>query len=1010
MKKKLSKILILFIIFTNLFAPLSVGLSKNNNIEVKSNIVQAADAIDLSIDGYKNAFSKNSSLTQTSTTYINDNSADTNLTIVVDTGVPTGSSSFLNWFHVKRNLSAGGYLSVATGMLTLNLVQSSTNYGTFQDTNTFILKATESGTNKTGYVDITKELLINNLDFNRRRDQMVNVIQLPKPFNSLTPSGQQGLSLFKPGTGYTLSLYYLSNGDETNGVSGGEVIPGLESNGSNYYKIAETSITTATKEQQVVTTGAINERKTVPGQALDGTPECRIDFWNTLGGCTGQILYWLLFKPSSFIFGLSGKMLDWTLMYSISDTSYRSSFVVEGWGIVRDFCNMFFIFVLLYIAFGTILNLHSVKTKEMIINVVIIGLLINFSLFATQVIIDASNILTRVFYNQKTIITGTVQKDASGNPLPVVSQLGAFGEIKLSEAIVSKVNPQELIMQSQKVGAIQTSGSTEQPDANGISPGAFIIVILLATAVNCVGLFVFFSSAVIFIARVVGLWLAMILAPLAFFSYIVPQLQDVEMIGWKKWWPDTLKMAFLAPIFAFFMYLIVGFMSKGLGIMSADSKTGLNFVVSIVVPFVFIMVLLMKAKDIAKKMSGTIGESISKAGAMVGGLALGVATGGAAMAGRATLGRIGSSIASSSKLADAESRGVFGAKMLRNLGSAAGKGSFDARGVKIAGKGLSDTGLTSLGKPKEGGYLKAEQDKIAKRTNRKEELKKVATKGLEVDKRKAEVEKKKLENTNSGELHRIEAQLAIYRQQLKDTTNQIARDEISKKIGDENQKKFDINSGGIKPDGTYNTNNGKISKVAVDDSVTAATTATDAADNERATFATESARINKMESDARIAGGGIISDPKIAADIKTARDAAVAKLAVAETAESEAVTKSTAALAAAAGGTGNAIKDYNKEIIDTQHHIDVKGNDITEQYAKWIGSTRNQIANIFSTGDTKRGRDEAIDNMYLNIVTKSSDSSGGGGHSAPAAAAPVAHATPVATTPAGGGPAPAHPH
>jgi len=54
--------------------------------------------------------------------------------------------------------------------------------------------------------------------------------------------------------------------------------------------------------------------------------------------------------------------------------------------VVRDFVNIFFIFVLLYIAFATILSLHGFKTKEMIINVIIIGLLMNFSLFAGQLI------------------------------------------------------------------------------------------------------------------------------------------------------------------------------------------------------------------------------------------------------------------------------------------------------------------------------------------------------------------------------------------------------------------------------------------------------------------------------------------------------------------------------------------------------------------------------------------------------------------------------------------------
>ncbi|MFA6251249.1 MAG: hypothetical protein WC603_01320 [Candidatus Paceibacterota bacterium] len=367
-------------------------------------------------------------------------------------------------------------------------------------------------------------------------------------------------------------------------------------------------------------------------------PECVTGFLDiSIGGCFAQLLYYALFKPTSFLFGLTGKILDFALFYSISDASYRSSFVVEGWGIVRDFCNMFFIFVLLYIAFGTILNLHSVKTKEAIINVVIIGLLINFSLFATHVIIDASNILTRVFYNQKTI--AITEKDSDGN---LVNKTGEFKELRLSEAIVSKVDPQKLIIQAKKVSDIPISSGVdeekEETTKDGITTGAFIIVVLLATIVNVVGMIAFISCAIIFIARVLGLWLAMILAPIAFFSYTVPALKDMKMIGWTKWWPETLKLAFLAPIFAFFMYLIVGFMDKGLGIMDADSKTGMAFVVALVVPFVFIMLLLMQAKKIASNMSGEIGQSITKGIAAVGGIALGGAALGAAALGRGTVG------------------------------------------------------------------------------------------------------------------------------------------------------------------------------------------------------------------------------------------------------------------------------------------------------------------------------------------------------------------------------------
>ncbi len=389
--------------------------------------------------------------------------------------------------------------------------------------------------------------------------------------------------------------------------------------------------------QTVIETGNISATAENELDQNEGLPACGImpASKGTIMGCVAQGLYYLFFRTTSFIFGFAGRILDFSLFYSISDSSYRSTFVVEGWGIIRDFCNMFFIFILLYVAIGTILNLHSVKTKEMIINVVIIGLLMNFSLFATQVIIDASNILTRVFYNTQTIITG---KDSGGI---IKSELGKFGEIQLSGAIVAKVDPQRLITRANEINSIPQKGvGVETKTSLGI--GSFILVVFLATAVNIVGIIAFISCAIIFITRVIGLWLAMILVPIAFFSYTVPTLSNIKMVGWTHWWPDTLKLAFLAPVFAFFMYIIVGFMDKGLGIVDilfTKDLSGMNLFIAIVVPFIFIMVLLMKAKSIANDMSGEIGQSITNGIKTVGGIALGAAAGGVALAGRSIIGK-----------------------------------------------------------------------------------------------------------------------------------------------------------------------------------------------------------------------------------------------------------------------------------------------------------------------------------------------------------------------------------
>jgi hypothetical protein len=335
--------------------------------------------------------------------------------------------------------------------------------------------------------------------------------------------------------------------------------------------------------------------------------------------CVIAGLLYPVFGLTSKLLELSGKLFDWAFNYSVQDTSYRSAFVVQGWGIVRDFVNMFFIFVLLYVAISTILGVHGFNTKSMIINVVIIGLLINFSLFATQVMIDTSNILARVFYNSGSILI----KDINGN-----AAVGANGEVSLSAAIVNKFQPQKMLLSSE---------TGRPPD---LTVSSVFLILALMIGVNVVGIIVFLSTGLVFISRVIGLWLACIFVPFAFFSYTVPAMEGIEMVGWKHWWPDTLKMAFLAPVFIFFMYLILRFLSA-LDIFQASIKPDrTSFILGIMIPFIFIMMLLWKAKDIASDMSGTMGKAITSGIAAVGGLALGGAGLAVGLAGRQTLGAV----------------------------------------------------------------------------------------------------------------------------------------------------------------------------------------------------------------------------------------------------------------------------------------------------------------------------------------------------------------------------------
>ena len=539
----------------------------------------------------------------------------------------------------------------------------------------------------------------------------------------------------------------------------------------------------------------------------DGLPECG---FFTIGGCVARVFYYVLFVPTSFLFGLAGKAMDFTIMYSVSDSSYRTPFVSEGWQVVRDLCNMFFIFILLYIALTTILDSGGSKNKNGVVNVIIIGLLINFSLFATHLIIDASNIMARVFYNPKVIVIG--EKDTSGEINNTQDE--GLGHIRLSEGIVSKINPQRLLLQenqnvaSDNAQKITTRAGIRGED-NGISAGTFILVTIMASIVNFVGMMTFLTISLSFIGRVIGLWIAMVLSPLAFLSYTVPETKNWSYVGWSSWWSETTKAAFMAPVFVFFMYIIVMFLESNMGLnllTKSSSLTDFNKVLSVIIPFIVIIVLLKQAEKISTKLAGEVAgvitSKIGNIGGKVGGLALGGALGLGAFAMRSTVGKMGASIANSEKLQNAEAKGGvsgWGARQLRNIGSFTGKSSFDARNTDVVKKVAKEAGAENLGKGKTGGYVDYQSRVEKKKTERAETLKSSDAEAAKQDAAAKEYNDnyqrsmyaKKREVENSGGTFNEEAYKEEYKNNIKEQEKNERIQELARKGKSFDQKQQD---------------------------------------------------------------------------------------------------------------------------------------------------------------------------------------------------------------------------
>ncbi|OGZ32111.1 MAG: hypothetical protein A3I88_01870 [Candidatus Portnoybacteria bacterium RIFCSPLOWO2_12_FULL_39_9] len=244
---------------------------------------------------------------------------------------------------------------------------------------------------------------------------------------------------------------------------------------------------------------------------------------NWVADFTLEGIMWLIAKIGAIIhtlvsifFWIAALFLQ--MVFGIEEFT-KAGVVQVGWILTRDLVNLLFILVLMVIAFATILRIESYGLKTALPKLLIAVLLINFSLVIAGIIIDFSQVLTRFFIS------------------------GSYGA--LSEHIAS-------ILKIQKVYELNPEANVGEKIAQGLGGIIMLIVSIF------LGIFLILAAAVIIglgafllIVRLIALWILLILAPLAWFFWILPATQKL----WTDWWRSFLKWTFFAPVYAFFIYL-----------------------------------------------------------------------------------------------------------------------------------------------------------------------------------------------------------------------------------------------------------------------------------------------------------------------------------------------------------------------------------------------------------------------------------------------------------------------
>ena len=393
-----------------------------------------------------------------------------------------------------------------------------------------------------------------------------------------------------------------------------------------------------------------------------------------------------LLPAASFVMFLGGKLMDYTINFGLH-TAYIFSLspaINLGWVIVRDICNIFFIFVLIYISLGTIVKGTSFGTKDLLTKVIIAAMLINFSLFVTKAVIDASNVFGLWLY-------GGVVKTLQVNSI-------TGSETSISGLIATRLEVLQFGLSDAKPNANATK--TTDPSQSFIGRLIRLAVVLIAT-------YIFFYTSVLFISRSITLLFLMVFSPIGFMGGVLPQIKEYAD-DWKK----ELTAAAMFPIaYLLLLYISLQFINSLDLLKSGFSETVQNtgdFSIAQYFQYFIVIFMLQACLIIAKKNAGTMGNTL---GGMAEGLAkfavnagVGIASGGTALLARAGVaGLVADKGKGAGAFKDTLRAGVpivnrfgTGKSVWKDTQKALKEGSWDMRNAKIPGIG-KETLSSTLG-------------------------------------------------------------------------------------------------------------------------------------------------------------------------------------------------------------------------------------------------------------------------------------------------------------------------
>ena len=211
------------------------------------------------------------------------------------------------------------------------------------------------------------------------------------------------------------------------------------------------------------------------------------------------------------------------LDFMTKDAVYRDVFFSDaarrgintGWGLVRDFVNMFYVLILVFLAIATILRVNKFSDKKLLISVLLSAVLVNFSKPISLFIIDVSQLAMNFFMQNMLDVHGSYSST-------LANQMG-MGSMMDDNYFKNSIE-----------GAL-----------TGIIEAIFFVILAVMMLMLAVAL----------VVRLVAFWVLIILSPLAFFGLALPGTAVGNLFS--NWLNKMTYWAFFGPVLLFFLWVAI---------------------------------------------------------------------------------------------------------------------------------------------------------------------------------------------------------------------------------------------------------------------------------------------------------------------------------------------------------------------------------------------------------------------------------------------------------------------